>query len=276
MKQKLTYQGTPHKPNAPTLDLQTVSVAYASNNQRMAKRDTTVYALENVTFQAQPGEQIAIIGPNGAGKSTLLKVAAGLLKPDSGSIKMFGYTPDSHICIAYVPQRSEIDWQFPVTVADVVMMGRTRQIGLFKRPGKRDREIVQDSLERVQMTHLANQQIGELSGGQQQRVFIARALALEANLLLMDEPLAGLDLPSQEATLDILQSLRQDEVTVLLATHDLGLAAERFDRIMLLHKHIVACGPAAAVLTTANLTAAYGGYVPAYNNGTPQEIATGV
>ncbi|MDJ0756007.1 MAG: metal ABC transporter ATP-binding protein [Ardenticatenaceae bacterium] len=274
MKQTLTYRGTSHKPDTPTLDMQEVSLAYASVNRKLAKRETAVNALEKITFQAEPGEQIAIIGPNGAGKSTLLKVAAGLFKPNSGSVKMFGYTPDRHICIAYVPQRSEIDWQFPVTVADVVMMGRTRQIGLLRRPGKRDREIVQASLERVQMGHLARKQIGELSGGQQQRVFIARALALEANLLLMDEPLAGLDGPSQEATLDILQSLRPDKVTVLLATHDLGVAAERFDRVMLLYKQIVALGPAAAVLTTANLAAAYGGYIPASKNGTAPYMAT--
>lgn len=250
-----------------------MSVAYASANGMLAKRETAVNALEKITFQAEPGEQIAIIGPNGAGKSTLLKVAAGLLKPDSGSVKMFGHTPDKHICIAYVPQRSEIDWQFPVTVTDVVMMGRTRQIGLLRRPGKRDREIVQASLERVQITHLAHKQIGELSGGQQQRVFIARALALEANLLLMDEPLAGLDIPSQEAMLDILHSLRPDKVTVLLATHDLGLAAERFNRVMLLHKEIVALGAATAVLTTANLAAAYGGHMPTHSNGAAQPVA---
>lgn len=275
MKQKLTYGGIPHQPNAPTLDMQAVSVAYASLDNMLAKRETTVYALENITFQAESGEQIAIIGPNGAGKSTLLKVAAGLLKPDRGSVEMFGHTPDSHICIAYVPQRSEIDWQFPVTVADVVMMGRTRQIGLMRRPGRRDREIVQASLERVQIAHLAGKQIGELSGGQQQRVFIARALALEANLLLMDEPLAGLDMPSQEAMLDILHGLRQDDVTILLATHDLGLAAERFDRVMLLHKHLVALGPAAVVLTTANLAAAYGGTLPANQDGPVQAISPG-
>jgi ABC-type Mn2+/Zn2+ transport system ATPase subunit len=241
----------------------------------LAKRNAAVDALDKITFQAKPGEQIAIIGPNGAGKSTLLRVAAGLIKPDSGSVKMFGYTPDSHICIAYVPQRSEIDWQFPVTVADVVMMGRTRQIGLMRRPGKRDREIVHTSLERVQMAPLAHKQIGELSGGQQQRVFIARALALETNLLLMDEPLAGLDMPSQEAMLDILSKLRPDEVTVLLATHDLDIAAERFDRVMLLHKRIVALGPATDVFTMANLATAYGGTMPSDRNGSVQHMIAG-
>lgn len=254
----LTYRGTSHQPDTAILDLDEVAVSYASSARGIGDREAPVYALEGITFRAEPGEQIAIVGPNGAGKSTLLKVAAGLLKAASGSVKMFGSRPDRHICIAYVPQRSELDWQFPVTVADVVMMGRTRQIGLFRRPGTRDREIVQASLQRVRMDHLANKQIGELSGGQQQRVFIARALAMEANLLLMDEPFAGLDVRSQEALLDILQSLRSDGVTVLLATHDLGLAAERFDRVMLLYKTIVALGPPASVLTTANLAAAYG------------------
>lgn len=262
MSQGLTYRGTPHKTDAPTLNLQSVSVAYSSVAGAFGRSKTAVYALEQVTFQARAGEQMAIIGPNGAGKSTLLKVVAGILRPDNGSVELFGYAPDKHICIAYVPQRSEIDWRFPVTVADVVMMGRTKQIGLFNRPGQTDYHIVQTSLKRVQASHLANKQIGELSGGQQQRVFIARALAMEANILLMDEPLAGLDIPSQEAILNILDSLHAENVTVLLATHDLGLVAERFDRVMLLNKQIVALGTPEAVLTTENLLAAYGGHVP--------------
>ena len=134
---------------------------------------------------------------------------------------------------------------------------------------------MQASLERVQIAHLADEQIGELSGGQQQRVFIARALALEADLLIMDEPLAGLDMPSQEAMLDILHSLRPDNVAVLLATHDLGVAAERFDRVMLLNKQIVALGPAADVLTTSNLTAAYGGQIPTHSKAAAKAMPEG-
>jgi ABC-type Mn2+/Zn2+ transport system ATPase subunit len=204
-------------------------------------------------------EQIAVIGPNGAGKSTLFKLLAGMLAPDAGEVKMFGNSPKNHDCIAYVSQRNQIDWTFPVTVADVVMMGRTRHIGLFRRPGKRDRDIVAASLERVHMLPLARKQIGELSGGQQQRVFIARALAQETNLLLMDEPLTGLDIPGQEAIFEVLAGLRPDGVTVLVATHDLTLAAERFDRVMLLNQRMVAFGSATAVLTPENLLAAYGG-----------------
>lgn len=261
LMQQFTYRGTAHAPDAPALDVTAVSVAYASLGRPFSTSSTPVHALQDVTFQVSAGQQLAIIGPNGAGKSTLLKLLAGILKPDSGRIEMFGASPSAHICIAYVPQRSEIDWRFPVTVADVVMMGRTKQIGLFRRPGRRDHEIVRASLDRVQALHLADKQIGELSGGQQQRVFIARALALETDLLLMDEPLAGLDLPSQEATMEILNSLRPDGVTVLVATHDLGLAAERFDRVMLLNRRVVALGDAAAALTTGNLLAAYGGHV---------------
>lgn len=258
MAQNGTNKDIPHQLNTPPLAFHDVSVAYAPVGRPREK--SAVYALQNVTFNAEAGEQIAIIGSNGAGKSTLLKVAAGILKPDSGRVTISGSDPNHHICIAYVPQRSEIDWQFPVTVADVVMMGRTKRIGLFGRPRKRDHDIVHNALERVNATDLANKQIGELSGGQQQRVFIARALAMDAHLLLMDEPLGGLDIPSQKATLELLAQFRDENVTVLLATHDLGVAADYFDRIMLLKKRIVAQGKADEVLTAANLLTAYGGH----------------
>lgn len=257
--QQITTTGATHVPDTPTLDVRDVSVAYRSLGQPFIGDPTLTNAIESITFQANVGEQIAIIGPNGAGKSTLLKVVAGILKPDSGTVKMFGSAPDQHICIAYVPQRSEIDWSFPVTVSDVVMMGRIKKIGLFRQPGKYDYEIVHASLERVQADHLAKQHIGELSGGQQQRVFIARALALETDLLLLDEPLTGLDIPSHEAILNILGGLRPDGVTVLVATHDLTLAAERFDRVMLLKRKIIALGAPESSLKDENLLVAYGG-----------------
>lgn len=234
------------------LHVQGVHLAYHTGH-------TAVHVLQDLTFQLQPGQQIAIIGPNGAGKSSLLKLIAGILKPDRGQIRLAPATNGQPACIAYVPQRNEVDWRFPVTVADVVMMGRTEKIGLLRRPSAQDRAIVQASLARVQAAQLANVQIGQLSGGQQQRIFIARALAMETDLLLMDEPLAGLDVPSQEATLAILDDLRQDGVTVLLATHDLTFAAERFDKVMLLNRQLVAFGPATAVINPDNLLAAYGG-----------------
>lgn len=257
--QKLAYKGIDHQPNTPVLEVTAVSVAYSSAKQTIPNNGSNKYALQGISFRIEEGEQVAIVGPNGAGKSTLFKLLAGILKPDAGDIEMFGKPPNKHTCIAYVTQSNLIDWSFPVTVADVVMMGRTRHIGLFRRPHKQDWEIVAHCLERVQAAHLAHTQIGELSGGQQQRVFIARALAQDAKLVLFDEPLSGLDVPSQEAVFEMLANLRTDGVTVLLATHDLHLASERFDRVMLLNKKIVAMGVGTAVLTADNLLQAYRG-----------------
>ncbi len=258
--QKIAFRGTDHHTDAPIVEMDNVSIAYASVGFSFAPPELT-NALEAVTFQIEAGEQIAIIGPNGAGKSTVFKLIAGILKPDRGRVRMFGQSPDKHICIAYVPQQEQIDRTFPVTVKDVVMMGRIRQIGLFKRPGKQDWQKVYAALERVDAMAIADDQIGELSGGQQQRVYISRALAMDADLLLLDEPLAGLDAPSRQAIFAILDSLRPDGVTVLLATHDLHLAAERFDRVMLLNRRLLAFGPAGEALSTENLLAAYGGDV---------------
>ena len=256
-----TYRGTVHAPDTPTLEVRDVSVAYAAAGNGFAASRATQYALEDVSFQVERGEQIAVVGPNGAGKSTLFKLIVGVLKPSQGKVLMCGHEPDRHTCIAYVPQRSQIDWSFPATVEDVVMMGRIGRMGLLSRPRRRDWEFVRASLARVNASHLAKKQIGELSGGQQQRVFIARALAQEAELLLLDEPLSGLDVPSQQSIFEILASLRPDGVTVLVATHDLNLAAERFDRVMLLNRRIVSFDRGQAVLTAENLLAAYGGHV---------------
>ena len=167
-------------------------------------------------------------------------------------------SPAGHLCIAYVPQRTQVDWRFPVTVEDVVMMGRVGQIGLLRRPGRGDWAATRAALARVGAAALAHKQIGALSGGQQQRVFLARALAQEAELVLLDEPLNGLDAPSQEAILGLLDDLRRDGVTVLLATHDLDLAAERFDRIMLLNRRIIAFESPTVALRAENLLRAYG------------------
>jgi ABC-type Mn2+/Zn2+ transport system ATPase subunit len=158
-----------------------------------------------------------------------------------------------------VPQRSQVDWQFPVNVADVVMMGRVSRLGLFRWPSRKDWSLVNQALELVGMDHLAKRQIGELSGGQQQRVFIARALAQEAELMLMDEPLNGLDVKSQEGIFSILDRLQKRGVTVLVATHDLNLAAERFDRLMLLNQRILGFGLARDVFTPQLLNEAYSG-----------------
>lgn len=257
----LTTRGVKHETSAPTLSLENITVAYTPGSLDVASQTSTQYALQNVSCQIESGERIAIVGPNGAGKSTLFKLIVGTLKPQQGHIRIYGHQPGGHICIAYVPQRSQIDWSFPVTVEDVVMMGRVGQIGFFRRPKRHDWAFVKESLARVGAGHLAQKQIGELSGGQQQRIFIARALAQEAELLLLDEPLTGLDVPSQDALFSILDGLRPDGVTILVATHDLNMAAERFDKVMLLNKQIVGFGEPTAVLQADNLVRAYGGHM---------------
>ncbi len=237
-----------HPQDGPVVDFSHVTVRY----------EGAAPALDDVSFQLWRGERVAIVGPNGAGKSTLLKVVAGILQPSSGQVTVYGHGAGGHICIGYVPQRSQVDWKFPVTVSDVVLMGRVARIGLLRQAGHRDRNLVRDSLALVGATDLADRQIGELSGGQQQRVFIARALAQEAELLLMDEPLTGLDVPSQEAIFEILDLLRSRHITVLVSTHDLQLAADRFDRQMLLKRKLLAFGQPSDVLTPEHLRLAYG------------------
>ena len=238
----------PHDLSRPIVELRDVSVRFNG-----------MPALDDISFELHRGERVAIIGPNGAGKSTLFNVISGVLPTNRGKVNIYGHGPGEHICIAYVSQRSQVDWQFPVNVADVVMMGRVRQLGLFRWPKRKDWALVHDALDLVGMTHLAKRQIGELSGGQQQRVFIARALAQEAELMLMDEPLTGLDVKSQEDIFSILEKLHQREVTVLVATHDLNLAAERFDRLMLINHKIIGFGVARDVFTPALLSQAYSG-----------------
>lgn len=211
------------------------------------------HALEAINFEVEAGQRVAIVGPNGAGKSTLFKAMVGLIHPRTGSVITNGAE------IGYVTQRSAVDWSFPVTVHDVVMMGRIGKMGWFRWQRPRDREIVQECLAQVGMLEYASRQIGELSGGQQQRVFIARALAQEATILLMDEPFSGVDAPAQESILEILNRLRDHGVTVLVSTHDLNLAVERFDRLALLNQRLVAYGIPREVVTPQNLASAYGG-----------------
>ncbi|MGB3714795.1 MAG: metal ABC transporter ATP-binding protein [Candidatus Promineifilaceae bacterium] len=252
----LRLKGIRHHSSASVIALENVVVSYPS-----VGRTGTAHAVEDLTFQIEHGEQIAVVGPNGAGKSTLMKLIAGILDPSSGSVEVYGSGPDGHICIGYVPQRSQIDFSFPVTVEEVVMMGRVGKIGLFRWPKREDWSIVHDCLSRVHASDLARKQIGELSGGQQQRVFIARALAQEAEILLLDEPLAGLDATSHEAIFEILDGLTPDNVTVLLATHDLERAADKFDRVMLLNRRLVAFDKPSVALTPDNLMSAYSGHM---------------
>ncbi len=247
-KPSITRNYAPHESGAPIIEAQQLRVSYEA-----------VHALDDLTFRLQPGERVAVVGPNGAGKSTLFKVIAGVLPPTSGLLHISGHGPGGHICIAYLQQRSQVDWNFPVTVAEVVMMGRIGKLGLFRRPKARDWELVRASLDTVGLSELAGRQIGELSGGQQQRMFIARALAQEAEIVLMDEPLTGLDVNSQEKIFQILDELQHRGVTVLVAIHDLNLASERFERVMLLNRRLIGLGAPEEVLSPARLLEAYGG-----------------
>lgn len=243
---------------APTMSIAPI-VALETDN--LSVHYNGAAALEGISCAIYAGEQVAVVGPNGAGKSTLFKAIVGLLRPSAGEFRFFGAPAAEAGLIAYVPQRSQVDWRFPVSVADVVMMGRIGRVGLFRQPGARDRVIVAEALELVHMHHLARRQIGELSGGQQQRVFLARALAQEARILLLDEPLSGLDIRSQELLLQTLDDLRNREVTVLTALHDLQLAARHFDRVMLLNHRLVGFGMANEVFTPARLVEAYGSHL---------------
>lgn len=204
------------------------------------------------------GKLIGIVGPNGAGKSTLIKAAMGLLPISSGWIKIFGQEKN-YRRVGYVPQRESVDWDFPVSVMDVVLMGRYGHLGLIKRPGKRDREIARECLDKVKMLPYANRQISNLSGGQQQRVFLARALAQESDLYFMDEPFAGVDAATESAIIELLHELKERGKTLMVVHHDLPTARNYFDMLLLLNMRVVAFGPTEEVFTYDLLQKTYGG-----------------
>ncbi|MDQ2700162.1 MAG: metal ABC transporter ATP-binding protein [Actinomycetota bacterium] len=216
--------------------------------------------LWDVDARIPAGALAAIVGPNGAGKSTLLKAVVGLLKVDSGHVLIDGRpASDALDRIAYVPQRDEVDWDFPITVREVVEMGRYRSTGWIRRLKKSDHEIVEQSIERVGMGPFASRQIGELSGGQRQRVFIARALAQQSPVMLLDEPFAGVDARTEAALLDLLAAFRDEGRTVVVVHHDIGTVRARFDWALLLNVRTIACGPVAESLSPEMLKRAYGG-----------------
>lgn len=215
--------------------------------------------LWDVTFEVSQGHLVGIVGPNGAGKSTLIKTALGLLKPISGSIKFFGKPlKDVRKSVAYVPQRQSVDWDFPITVRDLVLMGRYGRLGLFHWPRKADWAAAERYLEMVGMEPYADRQISQLSGGQQQRVFIARALLQEADLYFMDEPFAGIDLASEKVIMNLLGALKSEGKTVFVVHHDLNTVESYFDWAILLNMHLIACGPVLEVFNAENLQATYG------------------
>ena len=219
-------------------------------------------AVQHASFEVSRGERVGVVGPNGAGKSTLFKAVVGLIPHHTGHISIHGEDcRTSHRMVGYVPQQEEIDWSFPVTVRDVVVMGRLRKIGWLRWPSRRDWEAADAVLARVGMADFRNRQIGQLSGGQRRRVFIARALAQETDVLLLDEPFSGVDVAAEEEIMETLDLLRDEGVSVVLATHDLSTAIMRFDKLLLLNRRVIAFGEPPAVFTADRLKETYGGRV---------------
>ena len=216
--------------------------------------------LWDIDLTVPEGQLIGILGPNGAGKTTLIKAALGLVPLASGKVEIYGqpYQRQRHL-VGYVPQRESVDWDFPVSVLDVVLMGAYGQLGWCRRPGKAQRELARQSLDQVGLLSFANRQIRQLSGGQQQRVFLARALAQDARIYFMDEPFAGVDAATEQAIVKLLHELRSRGKTVLVVHHDLQTVREYFDQVILLNMRLVACGPTATTFTNENLQTTYGG-----------------
>ena len=233
----------------PILDVHDITVAY--------HRKPVLWDVDLVLNQPQLA---AIIGPNGAGKSTLLKAMLGLVPLASGSVRLFG-KPLSEVRkrIGYVPQRESVDWDFPVSVLDVVLMGTYGQLGWFWRPGARQKALARECLARVGLSSLENRQIGQLSGGQQQRVFLARALAQQADIYFMDEPMAGVDAATERVIFQLLEELRTQGKTILVVHHDLRTVPNYYDYVVLLNLRLVASGPLETAFTPENLRKTYGG-----------------
>lgn len=232
-------------------------------------------AIEDVSLEVPAGVMGAIVGPNGAGKSTLIRAVLGLTEPDAGQVILFGEDArKTRHRVGYVPQRSTIDWDFPATALDVVVMGLYRRLGLFRRPGRAERQAALAALAAVGMDVLASRQIGQLSGGQQQRVFLARALVQDADLYLLDEPLAGVDAVSEAALVKVLRRLRDDGKSVVAVHHDLGTLADYFEWLALLNVRLIAQGPLDEVYTEENVERAYGGRLPRPRTDAGMHVAT--
>jgi manganese/zinc/iron transport system ATP- binding protein len=239
----------PAATTAPVLDVHDVTVAYHHKP-----------VLWNVDLTLSAPSLVGIIGPNGAGKSTLIKAILGLVPLASGSVQVLGRSvPEQRRRIGYVPQRESVDWDFPVNVLDVVLMGTYGKLGWFRRPGRKERDWARQCLERVGLLDLERQQIGQLSGGQQQRAFLARALAQEADIYFMDEPLAGVDAATERTIIALLHELRSQGKTIIVVHHDLRTVTQYFDHLVLLNVRLVASGPAHSVFTDDNLRRTYGG-----------------
>jgi ABC-type Mn2+/Zn2+ transport system ATPase subunit len=235
------------------IDIENVTVAYHGK-----------VALSSASMQLKAGSICGLVGMNGAGKSTLFKAIMGFVKPSSGRILINGLPirqVQKQNLVAYVPQSEEVDWNFPVSVNDVVMMGRYGYMNLLRIPQSTDKRIVQDSLERVEMWQMQDRQIGELSGGQKKRTFFARALAQQSTVLLLDEPFAGVDIKTEKMMINLLMELRQKNYTILISTHDLASITTFCDQVVLINRTILAYGNTAEVFTEENLSRTFGGSI---------------
>jgi ABC-type Mn2+/Zn2+ transport system ATPase subunit len=240
----------PPLPDTPALMVRDLSYAYPGTSRRV---------LDGVSLTIKPGEKVALVGPNGAGKSTLMKLVLGLEVFHSGEVSVFGH--HAKACrhrVSMIPQKNSVDWNFPVTVRQVVTMGRYVHLGWFRRPGALDREAVDRAMETMEILSLQDRQVSELSGGQQQRVMLARTLAHDADLLLLDEPLNHVDIATQELMFHTIEDLCKKGKSVLVSTHDLGILTVHFSRALFLDKSIIADGPIDKVLTPENIARAYG------------------
>ncbi len=238
--------------NLPRLVVDDVSVAYSNG----------LLALHNASFRLEGGTICALVGVNGSGKSTLFKSIMGFVKPKSGRVEINGQAVRSALkahLVAYVPQAEEVDWQFPVSVWDVAMMGRYGAMNFLRIPRPVDKAKVEESLRRVSMWELKDRQIGELSGGQKKRVFLARALAQGGRVILLDEPFTGVDVKTEEAIIQLLRELRAAGSIILVSTHNLGSVPEFCDQVVLINRTVLAYGPTCEVFTEQNLSAAFGG-----------------
>ena len=231
----------------------------AAENVTVRFGDATI--LDRVTFSAGPGCLMGVVGPNGAGKSTLFNALVGLVPVNEGQVLIHGRSiDDSRGVVAYVPQFEMINSRMPMKAEEVVMMGRTRRIGWFRRPGRKDHETVRNALEQVGMWERRSTVVSELSGGQRQRVFVARALAQGADILLLDEAFSGVDVASQESLVTVLRQLRDEGRTILMSSHDINHVAHCCDECLCINNHVCACGPPRDVLTAEVLEELYGPY----------------